>query len=64
MYLHNLLIISNPSVLKIFKLVVLLCSYERFSTGKVNTMDFSSSPEVISVVHHCLSPRRPEEEME
>ena len=30
------LFISNPSVLKIFKLVVLLHSYERFYTGKVN----------------------------
>ena len=35
-HLQNLLVISNPSVLKILKLVMLLCSYERFSTGKVN----------------------------
>ena len=31
-YLQNLLVISNPSVLKIS----CYCSYERFSTGKVN----------------------------
>ena len=36
-YLQNLLVISHPSVLKILKLAVLLRSYERFSTGKMNS---------------------------
>ena len=40
-YLQNLLVISNSPVLKIIKLAVLLHSYERFSTSKVNSMDFS-----------------------
>ena len=41
MHLQNLLVISNPLVFKMLKLAVFLCSYEKFSTGKVNTMDFS-----------------------
>ena len=41
-YLQNLFIIINPLAVKIFKLVnMLLRCYENFSTGKVNTIDFS-----------------------